>query len=115
MRISDWSSDVCSSDLIDVEFGTPPIDLIRPTLTPLLDKFGAVPVAHLRAKTIFAHLAHGEHDMGVRFGETVRADVPMDIEVGDHAAFDPSRSEGHTSKLQSLLRHSSTRVWLQQK
>src|SRR3546814_8687253 len=88
MRISDWSSDVCSSDLIDVEFGKPPIDLIRPTLTPLLDKFGAVPVAHLRAKTIFAHLAHGEHDMGVRFGETVGADVPMDIEVGDHAAFD---------------------------
>src|SRR3546814_11420103 len=48
---------------IDVEFGKTGVDMIRPALAPLLDKMGSVPVADLRAQPVFAHLAHGEHDM----------------------------------------------------
>src|SRR3546814_17673002 len=73
---------------IDVEFGKTGVDMIRPALAPLLDKMGSVPVADLRAKPVFAHLAHGEHDMRVRLRQPVGTDVPMDIEVGDHTAFD---------------------------
>src|SRR3546814_20019026 len=36
---------------IDVEFGKPPIDLIRPPLTPLLDTFGSVPVSQIGRAT----------------------------------------------------------------
>src|SRR3546814_8027244 len=79
--------------------------MIRPAPAPLLDKMGSVPVADLRAKPVFAHLAHGEHDMRVRLRQPVGTDVPMDIEVGDHTAFDEfGRSEEHTSELQSLMR-----------
>lgn len=59
-----------------------------PALTPLLDQLGLVPLAHLRAEPVFADFAHGQHDMGVWFGLAVRADIPMHIEVGDHALFD---------------------------
>src|SRR3546814_9805102 len=66
MRISDWSSDVWSSDLaamiyagVNIQFRKPGGDMIGPTLAPFLDKFGAVPVAFLRAKTLFVHRAHG--------------------------------------------------------
>ena len=57
-----------------------------PALAPRLDQPGAVPVAHLLAEAVFVHLAHCEHDMGMRSGETVRANIPVDIEVGDHPA-----------------------------
>ena len=33
-------------------------------------------------------LAHGEHDMRVRLGIAVGADIPMHVDVGDHAARD---------------------------
>jgi hypothetical protein len=73
---------------VDIEFGQALVDVIGPALAPLLDQLGLVPVAHLRAEPVFADLAHGEHDMGVGLGLAVRANIPMDIEVGDHALFD---------------------------
>src|SRR3546814_16717653 len=118
MRISDWSSDVCSSDLqsmpayarrggadlvlrlqcntlrlkaamidprVDVALGKRAVHMIGPALAPLLDQRGLVPFAHLCAKAVFRDLSHRQHHMGVRLGPTVLADVPMDIEIGDHA------------------------------
>jgi hypothetical protein len=73
---------------IDIEFGKALVDMIGPALAPLLDQLGLVPLAHLRAEPVFADFAHGEHDMGVGLGLAVRANIPMDIEVGDHALFD---------------------------
>src|SRR3546814_16629172 len=73
---------------IDVEFGKTGVDMIRPALAPLLDKMGSVTVADLRAKPVFAQLAHGEHEMRVRLRQPGGTDVPLDIEVGDHTAFD---------------------------
>ena len=87
---------------IDIEFGKTLVDVIGPALTPLLDQLRAVPVAHLRAEPVAAHLAHGEHDMGMGFGQPVRADVPMHIEVGDHASIDNLGSNEIAGKLDAL-------------
>ena len=78
---------------IDIEFGKALVHVIGTALAPSLDKFGAVPLADFRAEARFAivaddDFAHREHDMRVGLGEPVGADVPMDIEVGDHALFD---------------------------
>src|SRR3546814_9140021 len=99
MRISDWSSDVCSSDLpaepgkalpdlriVDAEFERDPdrgervLDVVAPRhrqLDPVDRAYIAVAVAH-------------------RDIETVRT------AFGGHV--DPARSEEHTSELQSLMR-----------
>ena len=73
---------------IDIQFSQALVDMLGPALAPLLDQFGLVPLSHLRAEAIFADFAHGEHDMRVRLGLAIRANVPMHIEVGDHALFD---------------------------
>ena len=46
---------------------------------------GTVPLPDLRAEAALVHRAHGQHDMGMGLGHAVFADVPMDIEIGDHA------------------------------
>src|SRR3546814_2239930 len=90
-------------------------------------QFVAVPFADLGAelgRSVFADpdLAHRQHDMRVRLRQPVGTDIPMDIEIGDHAPVDElglykitseldalflrhlARSEEHTSELQSLMR-----------
>ncbi|MEF2559316.1 hypothetical protein VQ044_24690 [Aurantimonas sp. C2-5-R2] len=80
---------------VDIEFGQPFIGEFRPTLPPALHHLGSIPVADLPAKAvlvpIYLNLAHGEHDMGMGLGHSVLADVPMHIEVGDHALIDEFR------------------------
>src|SRR3546814_14732774 len=76
MRISDWSS-TCALPI-----------LIGPSLAPVVQQVGSVPVANLGAKALLVHLAHRQHDVRVRLGLTVSADIPMHIEIGDHAALD---------------------------
>ena len=73
---------------INIQFGKAVVDVIGPPLAPLLDKLGPVPVAFLRAETLLVHLAHGEHDMGMGLRQPIRANVPMHVKVGNHAAFD---------------------------
>ena len=70
---------------VDVEFGQALIGDLRPAFAPALDHLRAVPVPHLRAKTVLVYRAHGQHDMGMRFGHAVLGHVPMHIEIGDHA------------------------------
>src|SRR3546814_10035825 len=102
MRISDWSSDVCSSDLegeilrphhrrrIGVD-GVRPQHLARHAGAPL-DVLGMV-----RQRRIAALVAH--LDRGVEGGGDVAAQ-PGHRRLG--AVLD--RSEEHTSELQSLMR-----------
>ena len=73
---------------IDIELGQPLIDVLSPTFAPVLDEFGAVPVAHLRSEAVAIDLAHRQHDVRVRLGETIRADIPVHIQIGDHAPID---------------------------
>src|SRR3546814_2180515 len=88
MRISDWSSDVCSSDLHVVGFGA------------LLDAAVAPDV-----------LGYGQPVVGEQ-GEATLVLVGMALVVGAGAEGHPhggpgpvgARSEEHTSELQSLMR-----------
>src|SRR3546814_2668504 len=96
MRISDWSSDVCSSDL-------PLVDMIGPGHAPFLQQRRAVPLAHLLAEALRANLAHRQHDMRVRLGLPVLAHVPMYIHVRDHAAFDELLFDKIAGELDALL------------
>src|SRR3546814_10027667 len=119
MRISDWSSDVCSSDLKAGElaetaeffsFGTN--DLTQTAFGISRDD---------AASFLPAYQAQGilEHDPFVTLdqdgvGELVRIGVERgkaarpDLKVG-------IRSEEHTSELQSLMRISYAVVWLKNK
>src|SRR3546814_7838567 len=89
MRISDWSSDVCSSDLA------------------WLRNNGGRRTSHARGTGIFAHLRHdhgrrtasGRRCQRGEAGATVRH-KPRTDPRGDP----PARSEEHTSELQSLMR-----------
>src|SRR3546814_1254742 len=93
MRISDWSSDVCSSDLRPVDILTVGRD----------EAERAVIIADPR----------GQRDRGVRnavSGAEVQIDIVLVAErillgrIGDHASDRHRRSEEHTSELQSLMR-----------
>src|SRR3546814_9713041 len=88
MRISDWSSDVCSSDLRFAQrraFGDAQLEFeggIADALLALV--FGVHP-------GLRQHLADGRRE-------------PVDHGVDPHAAGTVQRSEEHTSELQSLMR-----------
>ncbi|CAA0093325.1 Uncharacterised protein [Starkeya nomas] len=71
-----------------VEFRQPLVDVIGPAFAPTLDQIRAVPLPHLRAEAVRVHRPHGEHDMGMGLGQSVRPGVPMHIEIGDHALID---------------------------
>src|SRR3546814_8428207 len=108
MRISDWSSDVCSSDLLDRQ--------MRLQLAPEGDAFqqGAAPVQPRQAE------AEGRVHVEVAVDEGRRHQVPAGVDLlprrrldlrshfGDaailHGDVLPARSEEHTSELQSLMR-----------
>src|SRR3546814_6362134 len=85
MRISDWSSDVCSSDLLPVRESRPRRPLRQPERRPLEDAT--------------AQPARGDSTRyRQRTSETGRREC-------GRAAFPPiERSEEHTSELQSLMR-----------
>src|SRR3546814_8587886 len=108
MRISDWSSDVCSSDLARTWRRTPPCGLpttpLRPcrrdcsaswNLSLLVPQLGGVENVELRARR------------GLRVG-TARKRMPH-RRWPAHGPWPPrqhlmARSEEHTSELQSLMR-----------
>src|SRR3546814_8380954 len=83
MRISDWSSDVCSSDLQQNE---------------LWSKF-ANQTGDLRKETgtLTGKSEAASRDADVLAGEAARDDINVGNSIG-------SRSEEHTSELQSLMR-----------
>src|SRR3546814_940882 len=97
MRISDWSSDVCSSDL-------------QPILHPE-DRRADQKIAHGAAADPGDEREKGERDEGLpapsrrqRTGCGEDGD-PEQVEPGEYGA-DLPRSEEHTSELQSLMRSS---------
>src|SRR3546814_7672357 len=79
MRISDWSSDVCSSDLIDA------LDIVARHARALDRRLhrGRAKVGRARVRQAALHTAHWRAGIGKK---------------------DDGRSEEHTSELQSLMR-----------
>jgi hypothetical protein len=64
------------------------VHMASPAFPPVAQKLGAIPLPDLLAEGLGTGLAHRQHDMGVRFGQTVRPHVPMHIEVRDHPPID---------------------------
>src|SRR3546814_7305884 len=102
MRISDWSSDVCSSDLAEV--------LDRLEVQQAVDRLGVgvvVGIVHPLAD-LDAPLRHleGEHHVGGDGDEGDDGKAPVEHHPEDAAGQRDldERSEEHTSELQSLMR-----------
>src|SRR3546814_1465160 len=128
MRISDWSSDVCSSDLIKGTLGTyDQADLVVTASAPIGDL--------LRVGGSVARLSRGGFGDNLTTGtENYNKDVwagrgtvelggygaPVLIRISGDYSKDKSdprggRSEEHTSELQSLMRTSYAVFCLQKK
>src|SRR3546814_8400770 len=111
MRISDWSSDVCSSDLLRVVPG-------RDALSLPVSKHGAPRdaqrcgylVVGLVAGRQPAHLPPTTRDV---VGGVARVRLAQSRRSA--AASAATRSEEHTSELQSLMRISYAVFWLEKK
>src|SRR3546814_4257024 len=108
MRISDWSSDVCSSDLENtvaprfsrLNFGPRGCDV---ALVPIKDRQRHRKAGNQCPVTCFAQLAH-PHTNG-RVKTTLRAGLAQLRISNDPFGFGKThRSEEHTSELQSLMR-----------
>src|SRR3546814_6400069 len=91
MRISDWSSDVCSSDLKDI------VNLAKRTLGFDLSPKSGPAAASIAFESRNARMLVLDHAGNCSEGPV--GDVP-----GDCAAKLTRRSEEHTSELQSLMR-----------
>src|SRR3546814_8307294 len=101
MRISDWSSDVCSSDLV---LG------LREKIRKVLAELGGDPERSAELHPNFLE-ALAERDLAeLRLGYTeVRAPADgivtqLHLEPGEWLEEGDPRSEEHTSELQSLMR-----------
>src|SRR3546814_9952896 len=95
MRISDWSSDVCSSDLGLGGRGAVPLDHLPILAPPQRLRFG--PLRGRGRGGLQQADADGGAQAGVRGIRGHPADVPAVGAAG-------RRSEEHTSELQSLMR-----------
>src|SRR3546814_2598763 len=134
MRISDWSSDVCSSDLFQVRLG---LDVLRATCARKIELHRR-PLPHLAVDADMAagllgkainHAEAKARALALRLRREERLEHTIDdgrIDTGpgvahrDHdvlprhrigvalavLAVERHRSEEHTSELQSLMRHS---------
>src|SRR3546814_6424584 len=90
MRISDWSSDVCSSDLVAIDLARTPCDDQRWIVILRI-------VANREARPAFATTKPEVVDQRVHTG---RCHVRISAQVTPGA----ERSEEHTSELKSLMR-----------
>src|SRR3546814_6478534 len=97
MRISDWSSDVCSSDLAKAQ------DLAGKREALFAGK--PVNVTEDRAAEHGAERGEGAEDAVAR-AAALHARMRALIDAIEGGALGPIRSEDHTSELQSLMRNS---------
>src|SRR3546814_2242028 len=103
MRISDWSSDVCSSDLVAL--------LAERGGGRGAGQAGANDDDLELAAVVRRHELHVELVLRPLVGDVAGRDVA--VQLTDHSA--ASRSEEHTSELQSLMRNSSAVLCLKKK
>src|SRR3546814_6548516 len=94
MRISDWSSDVCSSDLSPVEHGR-----AHPDQHAIADR------AAVQDRVMADRAIHPQRQRkaGVRMEHRPFLDIGA-VADDDRGIVRPDRSEEHTSELQSLMR-----------
>src|SRR3546814_6895163 len=110
MRISDWSSDVCSSDLSMRQLLSPPTSIHTRSSRPRVAQAGrrasrrakaracAAPLVSAGMGTSPPELREAEHNPGHGVARNGFASAPAQAAAALH------RSEEHTSELQSLMR-----------
>src|SRR3546814_4549053 len=104
MRISDWSSDVCSSDLVEVPLGAHPVkyEMDKESGAIFVDRFLHTSMQYPLNYGFIPHTLSNDGD-------------PVDILIANNIPVIPGavvrvrpigmlRSEEHTSELQSLMR-----------
>src|SRR3546814_5647504 len=108
MRISDWSSDVCSSDLTDYGFVGHPFRKDFPLIGNVEVRYDAEkkrvvyePVTSVEPRVLVPRVIRDD----ARYATAVGEDHDLKIDSGIAPA-DAGRSEEHTSELQSLMRSS---------
>src|SRR3546814_2714236 len=111
MRISDWSSDVCSSDLQDIEIfwhdaKAIPDPLFDTQIAAMVCGFGD----SVGYETLVNRLTKGSVDKSSRFTDWSRrplSDKQLHYALGDvthlRTIYEVLRSEEHTSELQSIM------------
>src|SRR3546814_3060678 len=109
MRISDWSSDVCSSDLIEIGKGFGEAEQLAivvpvtvPAHVPAFDQNAAETVLRGKIDIALRFFGRGAVDAVMAPASLVDVHRPPDADI--LARFEPRRSEEHTSELQSLMR-----------
>src|SRR3546814_5222450 len=111
MRISDWSSDVCSSDLAPRPFLQPGTNAFRVALTEQLAQRENGPVlrreASKRGQPLVDHTLLCDAELASDRRHQLADQAPQQDKIA-------RRSEEHTSELQSLLRNSSAVSCLKQ-
>src|SRR3546814_8788468 len=116
MRISDWSSDVCSSDLfLLLRFGGK--NLCLPFAFGLEDRRLAETFGFEDVGALFAlgfHLPFHGRDQRRRRTDVLDLDA-SDLDAPGRGRLIDDRSEEHTSELQSLMRISYAVFFLQKK
>src|SRR3546814_2487521 len=113
MRISDWSSDVCSSDLpLDlgrvVEIGAGGVEMGERDAEPV----HALRAPGRQARILVADPARIAQDLRK---PQVAPEIIVLILLEDRRDIGARRSEEHTSELQSLMRHSYAVLCLKKK
>src|SRR3546814_3137755 len=104
MRISDWSSDVCSSDLQPgavVAVGREPFVIVLDDHQFAVADQARTRIHHHPARGRAHRLAAGPGDVDALPGRVARAVGADELPLGGPT---PARSEEHTSELQSLMR-----------
>src|SRR3546814_10695926 len=97
MRISDWSSDVCSSDLLVADMDSTMITV------ECIDELADYAGLKAQIAEVTERAMRGELD----FAEALRSRVALLKGLEDEVIDLCRRSEEHTSELQSLMRISS--------
>src|SRR3546814_8182166 len=106
MRISDWSSDVCSSDLAEHDIAV----LLFTSGTT-----GEPKAAVLRHAKLTSYVMSTVEFLGADEEEAALVSVPYYHIAGISAILTSDRSEEHTSELQSLMRISYAVLGLKKK
>src|SRR3546814_10212356 len=102
MRISDWSSDVCSSDLIEFLHALDELVGVDEAFHADPGRDGADEIFHLLGTPVVIDVDHAA-DREAR--EIVRGrEGGVEMLAADIVEIDVYRSEEHTSELQSLMR-----------
>src|SRR3546814_7149489 len=109
MRISDWSSDVCSSDLqpdpiVPTRLNAPIAASMPAAMTEVIPKSPQIAIRWVCTSPLV--VAPQMKKVPKRIQKVSDRETPLSTSSGDTsiAANEPGRSEEHTSELQSLMR-----------